>query len=103
MRDDFDQLLFSSVDLHALRGTFATLAIDGNANPRAVQSILGHATLDMTMRVYTKATDKAKRAAISALPFATASAPAHVVSIDKRQVMSQDSHSCSKSEASKVG
>lgn len=61
-----------AVDLHSLRVTFATLVLDGGANPKAVQAILGHSTLDMTMRVYARATDRAKRETINALPFATA-------------------------------
>src|SRR5689334_4848136 len=47
-----------SVDLHSLRVTFTTLSLEGGASPKAVQAILGHATLDMTMRVYAKATDR---------------------------------------------
>jgi hypothetical protein len=45
--------------------------------------ILGHATLDMTMRAYAKATDRTMRDAINALLFATASAPSHVQTIAK--------------------
>ena len=48
-----DALPGGSVDLHSLV-TFATLALDGGANPKAVQTILGHSTLDMTMRVYAR-------------------------------------------------
>ena len=68
-----------SVDLHSLRVTFTTLSLEGGASPKAVQTILGHATLDMTMRVYAKATDRSMRDAINALPFATATAPDHVL------------------------
>lgn len=48
---------------------------------RADFEILGHSTLNLTMGIYTKATDRAKRDAITALPFAKASQPKHVVSI----------------------
>jgi hypothetical protein len=66
------------------------------ASPKAVQTILGHATLDMTMRVYAKATDRSMRDAINALPFATATAPDHVLTIaDNGQDLSQDSHNSS--------
>lgn len=58
-----------AIDLHALRVTFATLALENGANPKSVQSILGHATIKMTMEVYAKATDKGNRAAIGCLPF----------------------------------
>ena len=85
-----------SVDLHSLRVTFTTLSLEGGASPKAVQTILGHATLDMTMRVYAKATDRSMRHAINALPFATATAPDHVLSIvDNGQDLSQDSHNSS--------
>jgi integrase len=58
-----------SVDLHSLRVTFTTLALENGANPKAVQKILGHSTLAMTMGVYARGTDKSKREAINALPF----------------------------------
>jgi integrase len=70
-----------AVDLHSLRVSFTTLALENGASPKAVQAILGHATLGMTMNVYAKATESAKREAITALPFATSSAPAHVISM----------------------
>ena len=68
-----------SVDLHSLRVTFTTLALEGGAAPKAIQEILGHSTLAMTMCVYAKATDRTKRDAISALPFAKSSSPEHVI------------------------
>jgi integrase len=40
------------VDLHSLRRTFATNLIAGGADPKSVQELLGHRTLDMTMRIY---------------------------------------------------
>ncbi|MDP6717271.1 MAG: tyrosine-type recombinase/integrase, partial [Pirellulaceae bacterium] len=70
-----------SVDLHSLRVTFTTLALDYGANPKAVQAILGHSTLHLTMNVYAKATDRAKRNAVASLPFAKVSAPSHVLEI----------------------
>jgi integrase len=68
-----------SVDIHSLRVSFATLAMEHGANPRDVQAVLGHSTLEMTMKIYAKATDRGKRNAINSLPFAAASGPAHVV------------------------
>jgi len=70
-----------SVDLHSLRVTFATMILGNGANPRDVQKILGHKTLDMTMRIYAKATDQGTRAAIGKLPFVTVSNPDHILSI----------------------
>lgn len=74
-----------SVDIHSLRGTFTTLAIENGASPKAVQSILGHSTLALTMGTYAKATERAKRDAVSALPFAKASSPAHIISLNQKR------------------
>jgi integrase len=70
-----------AVDLHSLRGTFVTHAIDNGASPKAVQDIVGHLTLALTMNTYARATDQGKRAAISSLPFAKASVPAHLLKL----------------------
>ena len=72
-----------SVDIHSLRVTFTTLSLDHGANPKAVQDILGHSTLELTMNTYAKATDRGKRDAV-ALPFAQAKTPDHVVPMKKR-------------------
>ena len=58
-----------SIDIHSLRGTFATMSIDAGASPKAVQAVLGHSTLQMTMDVYTKLRDKSKIDAISKVEF----------------------------------
>jgi integrase len=92
------------VDLHALRGTFATLAMDGGANPKAVQAILGHSTLGMTMKAYAKATDRAKRAAINALSFASVTSPEHVVTMNRKAAeLSQNSHKSENGQLSHAG
>lgn len=70
-----------SVDIHSLRVSFTTLSLENGANPKAVQSILGHSTLTLTMGVYAKATDVAKRHAVGALPFASVRKPDHVLEI----------------------
>lgn len=67
-----------NVDLHALRVSFITLAIQFGGNPKAIQAIVGHASLSMTMGVYAKATETAKRDAINSLPFATLTPPENV-------------------------
>jgi integrase len=84
-----------SIDLHALRVTFISLAIEHGGSPKAVQAIVGHSSLTMTMGVYAKATDAAKRAAVGALPFATVTPPTHVVSL-------QDAHRMRTSNSSKA-
>ena len=77
-----------SIDIHSLRVSFTTLSLEHGANPKAIQAILGHSTLALTMEVYAKATDRSKREAVSVLPFATASTPAHVVPMRTRTVTS---------------
>jgi integrase len=69
--------------IHSLRVSFTTLALEGGANPKAVQAILGHSTLALTMGIYARATDRAKREAIGALPFAKVSAPEHVIAVSQ--------------------
>lgn len=73
-----------AVDIHSLRVTYTTLSLENGASPKAVQAILGHSTLTMTMNVYARATDKAKREAVSALPFANATAPKHVIPMPEK-------------------
>lgn len=73
-----DAIPGGSVDIHSLRVTFTTLALEHGAAPKAIQAILGHATLGMTMSVYAKATERAKRDAVAALPFASVKTPDHI-------------------------
>lgn len=42
-----------TVNVHSLRHTFATLMSRGGVAPRVAQAAMRHATLDLTMRVYT--------------------------------------------------
>jgi len=74
-----DAIPGGSMDIHALRVSFITLALEHGGNPKAIQMIVGHSSLEMTMNVYAKATDKSKREAVAALPFTKVSAPAHVI------------------------
>jgi site-specific recombinase XerD len=43
------------VHVHVLRRTFATRLIKAGADPKTVQTLLGHATLDLTLQFYTDA------------------------------------------------
>jgi integrase len=78
---DADGREIDHVDLHSLRRTFATNLIESGADPKSVQDLLGHRTLDMTMRLYTKIKGRGtKRAAISRLSYGQgALAPEHVL------------------------
>jgi len=55
------------VCLHSTRHTFASNLIVNGADPRSVQTLLGHRTLDMTMKVYAKLFKNQTRTAISKL------------------------------------
>ena len=44
---------------HAFRHTFATRAIENGVNPKTLQKLLGHSTLQMTMDLYCHVTDDA--------------------------------------------
>ena len=66
--------------MHSLRRTFATNAITNGADPKSVQEILGHRTLDMTMRIYTKIKAAPKRQAVAKLSYGLgATAPGHLL------------------------
>jgi integrase len=68
------------VDLHSLRRTFTTNVIVNGADPKTVQELLGHSTLDMTLRVYTKVKAGNKRQAIGRLSYAAGvTAPDHLL------------------------
>jgi len=44
--------LLEPIKLHECRHTFASLLIDANANPKAIQTFMGHATIEMTFNQY---------------------------------------------------
>jgi integrase len=68
------------VDLHSLRRTFATNAIVNGADPKSVQELLGHKTLDMTMKIYAKVKATSKRQAVAKLSYASgATSPDHLL------------------------
>lgn len=48
---------FKSFTPHTFRHTFATRAIESGMNPKTLQKILGHGTLQMTMDLYCHVTD----------------------------------------------
>lgn len=64
----FHQILarcgLSSIHFHQLRHTFATRCIEANANIAAVSAILGHASTQMTLDVYTDANLVSRKKAI---------------------------------------
>ena len=57
-----------TLDVHALRTTFGTLLSKGGVAPRTAQAAMRHASLDMTMQVYTDPKLLDVRGALDALP-----------------------------------
>ena len=56
------------VHIHGLRRTFATRLIRAGADPKTVQTLLGHSTLDLTLQLYTDAKAMDLKGAIDKLP-----------------------------------
>ena len=50
--------------MHAIRHTYATRAIERGVNPKALQELLGHSSLQTTMDTYVHVTDDSKRSAV---------------------------------------
>ena len=57
-----------TLDVHALRTTFGTLLSKGGVAPRTAQAAMRHASLDMTMQVYTDPKLLDVRGALDVLP-----------------------------------
>lgn len=64
------------VDLHSTRHTFATDLILNGADPKTVQSLLGHRTLELTMKIYARVFAEHKHAAIGKLSYGAGSTQA---------------------------
>lgn len=73
----------NAIDLHALRGTFATHAAQNGADIAALGEVTGHKDISVLLRHYLKAMQHTKRQAVSALPWSGKSAkPGATVAID---------------------
>jgi len=59
-------------DFHALGGQFASALARAGVHPRIAQELLGHSTIDLTMRLYTKLEARDLAAAVAGLPDPTA-------------------------------
>ena len=53
-----DKLGIEPITVHGLRHSFATRCIERNMNPKTLQKILGHKTLNMTMDLYVHVTEE---------------------------------------------
>jgi integrase len=79
---DADGREIHHVDVHSLRRTFATNLVISGADPKSVQELLGHRTLDMTMRLYTKIHASTKRQTVGRLSYGQGTvAPDHLVQL----------------------
>ena len=58
-RDDIEQ--FEIFSPHCFRHSFATRCFEADISPKTVQSYLGHATLQMTMDLYTSVLSNQKQ------------------------------------------
>jgi integrase len=58
---DAEGRVIEHVDLHSLRRTFATNLITGGADQETVGQLMGHSTLEMTMKIYTKSCNQTQR------------------------------------------
>jgi hypothetical protein len=78
------------IDVHSLRRTFITDALANGADPKSVMEIVGHKTLDMTMRVYAKMHAQTKRQAVAGLSYGKGSQThEHVVELPSKRRHSQ--------------
>ncbi len=66
---DHEGKVVEHVDVHSLRRTFASDLILNVADPKTVQELLGHRTLDMIMRIYTKVRSQNKRQTLGRLSY----------------------------------
>ncbi len=64
-RDELEQ--FESFSPHCFRHTFATRCFEAGIQPKTVQAYLGHATLQMTMDLYTSVLENHKQEEIQKL------------------------------------
>lgn len=88
--EDAEGNLIEHVNVHSLRRTFTTNAIVNGADPKSVQEVLGHSTLEMTMKVYAKVKAGPKRAAIGKLSYGSgATAPDHLIPINQEKTTNE--------------
>jgi integrase len=72
---DADRRLVEHVDLLSLRRTFTTNAITNGADPKSVQEIPGHKTLELTMQINAKVKGASKQQTVAKLSYAKGATP----------------------------
>ena len=60
-KENREPVIMEHVHPHALRHTFATRCFERDIPPKTVQHLLGHATVQMTMDLYTHITEQKKQ------------------------------------------
>ena len=53
-----------ALKFHSLRHTFASINIENGADVKTISEILGHSDVDVTLKIYTHTSNKAKRKAV---------------------------------------
>jgi hypothetical protein len=93
------------LDLHSLRRTFTTNLIVGGADPETVRQLLGHRTLKMTLKIYTRIRSQTKRQALAKLTYGQgAMVPDHVVEFPEKDGFSvQNGHAMVTSPKEQTG
>ena len=59
-----DEAGIKPISMHVLRHSYATRAIERGVNPKTLQKLLGHASLQTTMDTYVHVTDESKLLAV---------------------------------------
>lgn len=62
-----NQLGFPEFDFHSLRHTHCTMLLDNGADPKYVQTRLGHKSVQITLDIYQHLTQKTKKTCDSIL------------------------------------
>ena len=60
-KENREPVIMGHIHPHALRHTFATRCFERDIPPKTVQHLLGHATVQMTMDLYTHITEQKKQ------------------------------------------
>jgi len=95
----------NAIDLHALRGTFATHAAQNGADIAALGEVTGHKDISVLLRHYLKAMAQTKRRAVASLPWVngTAEQPAAKLAIDRHNYGTASKGLTQKVTPAKVG
>lgn len=60
----YEKIGIEPLKFHSLRHTFASMNIENGADVKTISEILGHSDVDVTLKIYTHTSNKAKRKAV---------------------------------------